>query len=116
MSMTCGVESPRFWKRSLKSIRCSCSELLFFETDDGRTFAGADASILECVVFIAFFLNRCPSPCRLLLASQDWETAMPCAKCIPNSAKAKTVTVLKGQKGDAGAVFDLAPGPGSVSD
>jgi hypothetical protein len=41
---------------------------------------------------------------------------MPCAKCIPNPAKAKTVTVGKGQKGDAGAVFDLAPGLGSVSD
>jgi hypothetical protein len=41
---------------------------------------------------------------------------MPCAKRIPNSAKAKTVTVLKGQKGDAGAVFDLAPKVGSVSD
>jgi hypothetical protein len=26
-----------------------------FETDDGRTFAGADASIVEFVVFIAFF-------------------------------------------------------------
>jgi hypothetical protein len=26
-----------------------------FETDDGRTFAGADASILCFVVFIAFF-------------------------------------------------------------
>ena len=34
---------------------------------------------------------------------------MPCAKCIQNPAKAKTVTVAKGQKGDAGAVFDLAP-------
>jgi hypothetical protein len=31
-------------------------------------------------------------------------------------AKAKAVTVAKGQKGDAGAVFDLAPNPGSVSD
>jgi hypothetical protein len=31
--------------------------LLFFETDDGRTFAGADASILRFVVFIAFFLK-----------------------------------------------------------
>jgi hypothetical protein len=41
---------------------------------------------------------------------------MPCAKCIPNSAKAKTVTVGKGQKGNAGAVFDLASGLGSVSD
>ena len=41
---------------------------------------------------------------------------MPCAKRIENSAKAKTVTVGKGQKGDAGAVFDLAPEVGSVSD
>ena len=44
---------------------------------------------------------------------------MPCAKCIQNPAKAKTVTVSKGQKGDAGAVFDLAPksrpGVGPVS-
>jgi hypothetical protein len=31
-------------------------------------------------------------------------------------AKAKTVTVAKGQRGDAGAVFDLAPKVGSVSD
>jgi hypothetical protein len=42
-------------KSEPKSIRCSCSELLVFETDDGRTFAGADASIFRCVVFIAFF-------------------------------------------------------------
>jgi hypothetical protein len=35
---------------------------------------------------------------------------------IENPAKAKTVTVGKGQKGDAGAVFDLAPEVGSVSD
>ena len=41
---------------------------------------------------------------------------MPCAKRIENPAKAKTVTVGKGQKGDAGAVFDLAPKVGSVSD
>ncbi|MGA2541206.1 MAG: hypothetical protein ABSG78_06540 [Verrucomicrobiota bacterium] len=46
----------------------------------------------------------------------SWETAKPCAKCIENSAKAKTVTVGKRQKGDAGAVFDLAPNFGSVSD
>ena len=41
---------------------------------------------------------------------------MPCAKCIQSPAKAKTVTVAKGQWGDAGAVFDLAPKVGSVSD
>jgi hypothetical protein len=45
-----------------------------------------------------------------------WETAKPCEKRIQNRAKAKTVTVAKGQKGDAGAAFDLAPNPGSVSD
>jgi xanthine dehydrogenase iron-sulfur cluster and FAD-binding subunit A len=45
-----------------------------------------------------------------------WETAKPCAKRIPNQAKAKTVTVAKRQKGDAGAAFDLAPELGSVSD
>ena len=65
--MTCAVESPRFWKRSLKLIRCSCSELLVLETDDGLTLAGADASFLVFSVDIAFFYlswNRCPSPCR----------------------------------------------------
>jgi hypothetical protein len=52
----------------------------------------------------------------LLLASPVWETARPYAKRIENPAKAKTVTVAKGQKGDAGAVFDLAPNVGLVSD
>jgi hypothetical protein len=52
----------------------------------------------------------------LLLASPDWETAKPCAQRIENPAKAKTVTVAKRQSGDAGAVFDLAPKVGSVSD
>jgi hypothetical protein len=32
------------------------------------------------------------------------------------SAKAKTVTAAEGQEGAAGAVFDLAPVPGWVSD
>ena len=41
---------------------------------------------------------------------------MPRAERIENPAKAKTVTVAKRQKGDAGAVFDLAPKVGSVSD
>ena len=45
----------------------------------------------------------------MLLASQLGETAKPCAKCIENPAKAKTVTVAKRQRGDAGAVFDHAP-------
>jgi hypothetical protein len=52
----------------------------------------------------------------MLLASPFGETAKPRAKRIQNAAKAETVTVGKGKKGDAGAVFDLAPGLGSVSD
>jgi hypothetical protein len=34
--------------------RCAAKARVF-ETDDGRTFAGADASFLKFVVFIAFF-------------------------------------------------------------
>ena len=49
----------------------------------------------------------------------DGGDSEPRAKCIQNPAKAKTVTVAKGQMGDAGAVFDLAPksrlGVGPVS-
>jgi len=37
------------------------------------------------------------------------KTAKPYAKCFPSPAKAKTDTVAKGLKGDAGAVFDLPP-------
>jgi len=49
-----GVGNSRFFLRFSKSIPGSwpCPA---FETDDGRTFAGADASNLLCVVFIAFF-------------------------------------------------------------
>jgi hypothetical protein len=49
----------------------------------------------------------------------DWGDSEPRAKCIQNPAKAKTVTVAKRQRGEAGAVFDLAPdyrlGVGPVS-
>ena len=38
------------------SVQAFCaSKARVFETDDGRTFAGADASIWKFVVFIAFF-------------------------------------------------------------
>jgi hypothetical protein len=47
------------------------------------------------------------------------ETASRARKHIQNPAKAKTVTVVEGKEGDAGAVFDLAPksrlGVGPVS-
>jgi hypothetical protein len=45
----------------------------------------------------------------MLLASQMGETAGRARSAFNNPAKAKTVTVAKGLKGDAGAVFDLAP-------
>jgi hypothetical protein len=53
-------------------VQCRTKSLVF-ETDVGRTLAGADASMFCFVVFIAFFWNRCPSPCRMLLASQMGE-------------------------------------------
>ena len=47
------------------------------------------------------------------------ETASRAQSALNKPAKAKTVTVAKGQRGDAGAVFDLAPkcrlGVGPVS-
>jgi len=52
----------------------------------------------------------------LLLASLDGRQRCRARERIENPAKAKTVTVAKGQRGDAGAVFDLAPKVGSVSD
>jgi len=88
-----------------------------FEPDDGRTFAGADASIVSCVVFIAFFLK--PLSVTLPYAARfatlgDSDAAREVH--LTTQRKQKTVTVAKGQKGDAGAVFDLAPKVGSVSD
>jgi hypothetical protein len=55
----------------------------------------------------------------LLLASLLGETASRARSAFNHPAKAKTVTVAKRQRGDAGAVFDLAPnyrlGVGPVS-
>ena len=84
--------------------------------DDGRTFAGTDASIFSFVVFIAFFetaVRHHAVCCSLHLIGRQRCRAR---ERIENPAKAKTVTEAKGQKGDAGAVFDLAPNVGSVSD
>jgi hypothetical protein len=47
----------------------------------------------------------------------DWGDSKPCAGAhSKNLAKAKTVTAAEVQEGDAGAVFDLAPVLGLVSD
>lgn len=45
----------------------------------------------------------------MLLASQFGETTSRARSALNNPAKAKTVTEVKRQKGDAGAVLDLAP-------
>ena len=52
----------------------------------------------------------------MLLASSVWEPASRTRQRWKKSAKAKTVTGAKGRRGDAGAVFDLAPNLGSVAD
>ena len=45
-----------------------------------------------------------------------WETASRARQRIEDLAKAKTVTAAEGLEGAAGAVFDLAPNLGLVSD
>jgi hypothetical protein len=53
------VGKLRFSARLAKSLALastSFSDLSVFETEfDGRTFAGADASLFDFVVFMAFF-------------------------------------------------------------
>jgi hypothetical protein len=51
----------------------------------------------------------------LLLASLIGETASRARERIKNPAKAKTVTAAEVSEGAAGAVFDLAPNLGLVS-
>jgi hypothetical protein len=46
------------WRLLQCRINSGCFPALDFETDDGRTLAGADASILGFVDFIAFFWHR----------------------------------------------------------
>ena len=66
--------------------------------------------------FHSFFLKPLSVTLPFAARFTVWGDSEPCAKRIQNPAKAKTVTVAKGQRGDAGAVFDLAPNVGSVSD
>jgi hypothetical protein len=69
--------------------------------------------------FHSFFLKPLSVTLPFAARFTGWGDTEPRAKCIKIPAKAKTVTVAKGQKGDAGAVFDLAPksrlGVGPVS-
>jgi len=77
-----------------------------FETDDGRTGAGADASNKRDWVFMRFFLK--PLSVRLPYAARfTWAEPNFAARSaeINNSAEAKSVTVSKGESGDTGAVL-----------
>ena len=51
--------------------------LLIFETDDGRTFAGADASILICC-FHSFFLKPLSVTLPFAARFTDWGDSEPC--------------------------------------
>src|ERR1035437_2274413 len=64
----------------------------FFLIVAGRTFAGADASRMNIGDFIAFFFNRRPSSCRVLLASRLRETARRARKRTQFMADAGSMT------------------------
>jgi hypothetical protein len=51
-----------------------------FETDDGRTFAGADASFFRFVVVIAFFLKPLSVTLPFAARFTDGGESKPCAK------------------------------------
>jgi hypothetical protein len=59
--------------------------------------------------FHSFFLKPLSVTLPFAARFTAWGDSEPCAKCIQNPAKAKTVTAAKREIGDAGAVFDLAP-------
>jgi len=80
--------------------------VIAFETDDGRTGAGADASNSKLCVFISFFLK--PLSVRLPYAARfTWAEPNFAARSAESndSAEAKSVTVSEGESGDAGAVL-----------
>jgi hypothetical protein len=67
--------------------------MLVFETDDGRTFAGADASISLIVVLIAFFETAVH---QLACSLHGWGRQRASrASARTNPAKAKNVTVAE---------------------
>jgi hypothetical protein len=71
---------------------------------------------LNCC-FHSFFLKPLSVTLPFAARFTDRETASRARKRIQTQAKAKTVTVAKeGERADAGAVLDLAPIIGSVSD
>jgi hypothetical protein len=66
--------------------------------------------------FHSFFLKPLSVTLPFAARFTDGGDSETCATRIQNPAKAKTVTEAEGEAGDAGAVFDLASIPGSVSD
>jgi hypothetical protein len=69
---------------------------LIFETDDGRTFAGAVASFLKFVVVIAFFLKPLSVTLPFAARFTEGEAASRARKRIENMVNAKTVTAAGG--------------------
>ena len=67
-----------------------------FETDDGRTLAGAAASSLKFVMVIAFFLKPLSVTLPFAARFTDGETASRAQQRIKDPAKAKTVTAAEG--------------------
>jgi hypothetical protein len=69
--------------------------------------------------FHSFFLKPLSVTLPFAARFTDGETASRARSAFKKPAKAKSVTVAKGQRGAAGAVFDLAPkyrrGVGPVS-
>jgi hypothetical protein len=68
---------------------------------------------------MSFFLNRCPSPCCLPLASPAVEPARRARERMQFPAKAESVTVTEWAEGPTPARFSIslpsAPGGGTVS-
>jgi len=70
---------------NLRLAQCpenSLPDLLVFETDDGRTFAGADASFFLLCGFHGFSLKPLSVALPLAAFFADGEDSEPCAKCI----------------------------------
>jgi hypothetical protein len=66
---------------------------------------------------MSFFLKPLSVTLPYAARFTDRGDGKPCAKsAFNNSAKAETVTVTKGGRGGAGAVFDLSTSIGAVSD
>ena len=113
------VDNWRLAKRLSNSRSLTSGCFPVFETYDGRTFAGADASIFFVfVVFMSFFLKPLSVTLPYAARFTKGETSSRCAKsAFADSAKAETVTVAKWEKWATLARFSISLlNIGSVSD